>query len=155
MIETFVFTNLFNRLKWTFNTDDCPMQVFNIDGATRMTDRAKMQLSGDWEGFNYLDHQILHIEGAILRDTTEDRNAARLAVLKACNPPPGRQKIRAWGTLAIKYYGTSLMTNRVTGEGYTNLPVDVEHPNTVQPYQIAWKIFDPYWTASNGDKYLI
>lgn len=155
MIESFVFKNLRNQ-SWTFNTNDCPMHEFNIEGASRMTDRPKMQQAGDWEGFNYLDHQIIHIEGDLIRDTTELYITARIQLLGMLHPPPGRQKTRIWGTLEIKYYGMEIVKNRVTGDGYANMPMSAQSPSTVGPYQIAWKVFDPYWTGiGTGKRYLI
>jgi hypothetical protein len=132
------------------------MHDFTIDGATRITDRAKMQQAGDWEGFNYLDHQIVRIEGDLIRDTTELYIAARLQLLAMLHPPPGRQKIRAWGTIDIKYFGQEIMTNRVTGDSYANMPMTAQAPSSVGPYQISWKIYDPFWTGKGtGRRYLI
>ena len=155
MIESWTFTNLRNQ-SWSFNTDTCPMHDFTIEGSTRMTDRPRMQQHGDWEGFNYLDHLTVHIEGDLIRDTTELYIAARMQLMAMLHPPPGRQKSRIWGTLTVKYFGFEAVKNRTTGDSYASMPMSAQAPSTVGPYMIQWKVFDPYWTGvGTGNRYLI
>ena len=154
MIETFDFVNIQNQT-WHFNTDTCPLTSFVVDGSTRMTDRPRMQQHGDWEGFNYLDHDLLHIEGDILRDTTEAYIADRLAIMDIICPPPGRQNTRRWGKINLKYYGQEMMTANCTGDSRPSMPLQGLYP-TVGPFQISFKIFDPFWTGViSGNRYLI
>jgi hypothetical protein len=132
------------------------MHDFTIEGSTRMTDRPRMQQHGDWEGFNYLDHLTVHIEGDLIRDTTELYIAARMQLMAMLHPPPGRQKSRIWGTLTVKYFGFEAVKNRTTGDSYASMPMSAQAPSTVGPYMIQWKVFDPYWTGvGTGNRYLI
>src|SRR6266576_1090353 len=127
MIETLDFINLRNQT-WHFNTTTCPLKNFVVDGSTRMTDRARMQQAGDWQGFNYLDHELVHLEGDILQDTTELYIANRLSFMSIICPPPGRQKNRRWGTLRLKYFGQEVMFNHCTGDSRPLLPIDATNP---------------------------
>lgn len=114
-----------------------------------------MQDAGDWQSFNYLGPQIIHLAGDLLADTTEAYITSRLDMMRILCPPPGRQKYRRWGELYLKYYGQEIMKNAVTLDGYPDIPVDGTNP-TVSPYTVNFKVFDPYWIGvGTGTTYLI
>jgi hypothetical protein len=148
MIEQIYYINANTQRRWTFNTNTCPLKTFETDQELRQTDRPKMQEGGSWRSYNYIGPQIIHLSGDLIGDTVEEYIDRRLDFLQVLAPPVGRQKLRYWGTLYLKYYGQSIFHNAVTMEGYPDLDIGINP--TVSPYTVSFRAFNPYWTKSAG-----
>jgi len=145
MIETCRFTNLRSQ-SLSFNTDNLPLHDYHIDGETRGADRPHMQDHGDWQSYGYMGPVTVHLEGDIVYDTTENYITARLNMLDILVPPPGRQRLRRWGTLYIKYTGqTYEFAGDCRLDGYPEIPLQALYPS-VSPFQVSFHVFEPHFT---------
>lgn len=142
MIEELIFTNLLGD-SFEFNTDTTPLHEFNTEVDVRTHDQDRPQEHGIWPDYTWLGKRLYHLQGELLKDTSEQYIAERLAMIKALMPRPGSKVEKHIGTLKLWLSGEAArMVANCTLDGWPELPMVAGAPAR-GAYAVNFKSFDP------------
>lgn len=156
MLDKVDFRNINGEI-WHFNTADCPLHDFSIDYDVRPEgeEQNRMQEDGIWPHYTYVGKALVHLEGAILADTTADYVTKAMNINRIILPiPKQRQTVRKLGDLIMRYTGmTEDMIASCGLDGSPLMPKAANFP-TVSEFTITFKIFDGYFVGvATGNYY--
>ena len=142
MIELITVTNVVSGNSFTFNDDNCPMQLWTMDVDLRSEDRERPLEHGLYPSYTYYGRRIFHGEGALLDDNPTAYMQRRLALHSALILPP-KAGIREPYQLDLRLAGIGpTLRSYCTLDGYPELPMEV--PNwSLTTFMISLKSFDP------------
>lgn len=142
MINTVTVVNTINGASFSFNDDNCPMQLWSMDVDLRQEDRERPLEHGLYESYTYYGKRIFHGEGQLLGDNATNYMSRRMDMHKALIIPP-RTNVRAPLRLDLTFDGIGeMLQSYCTLDTYPELPMAV--PNyALTDWMASFKSFDP------------
>jgi hypothetical protein len=141
MFNTVTFDGI-NGLSFSLNEDKTPMQKFEMEVDWRFEEVALPQGHGIFPSHSLMGKRIIHCEGVILCDSSEEYMETRMGIMGALVPfSPG--EFTEIGTVTIDFIGfPEPVIADVTLENFPSLPIEALMPARGD-YRIDFKAFDP------------
>lgn len=145
-----------------FNTDLIPLTGVTFEVQIRNNHRNKMQRHGLWPGYTYAGGMLIHTEGQIFGQTSEDYNVRKMNMINTIYPNPdiipidtGRPIDRRLGYLEIMFGGIAdKFRGDVTLDGPISIPISADDGPARSSFQITWQVFTPYLVGLSTGKHM-
>lgn len=145
-----------------FNTDVIPLTSVQFEAQPRTNNRNKMQRHGMWPGYTYFSGMLIHTEGDILGQTSEDYNVRKFNLINTIYPNPdvvpidtGRSQDRRLGYLEIMFGGIAdKYRGDVTVDGAFTTTITADDGPARSHFQLTWQVFTPYLIGVSSGKHL-
>lgn len=142
MINTVTAVNTINGASFSFNDDNCPMQVWTMDVDLRQEDRERPLEHGLYESYTYYGKRVFHGEGQLLGDTPTGYMQRRMDMHRSLIIP-ARTGIRAPIRLDLTFDGIGdVLQSYCTLDTYPELPMGIDY-YAITDWMVAFKSFDP------------
>lgn len=133
---------------FSLDTDDVPLQVFDIQSETRMEQRERIVQHGLYPTKQYLGSMSIHMEGKLLADTTAEYWSKRQTLSLAFQPRPQDGWLYV-GTLKAQFDGLSeVVQSQCSLDGKPLLPLGVDLFSG-SDLQISLISTDPFFYSEN------